>query len=92
MPVRKKPIAEENPLFKWILIIDFAVLLMMIGVMIFVVCVESNPATEMQRSFFEFGRNVATLLAGTFAGLAGAKAGRPSHLADQLPQKTKRGD
>ena len=85
MAGRKKPIAEENPLFKQILILNFVVFLLMVGIMVLVVCLESNPATEMQKALFEVGRTVSTLIAGTFAGLAGAKAARPDYVANGLP-------
>ncbi len=86
MAGRKKPIAEENPLFKWILIIDFTLMLVMVGLMLFAVCMESSPATDLQKGLFDFGRNVGTGLAGTFAGLAGAKAGRAAFIADGFSQ------
>lgn len=82
---RKKPIAEENPFFKWILIANAGVFVLMVGLMLFAVMQESNPATDMQKAMFEVGRNVATLVAGTFAGLAGAKTGRADHYAASLP-------
>jgi hypothetical protein len=85
MAGRKKPIAEENPLFKHILILNFVVFLLMVGIMVLVVCLESSPATDMQKALFEVGRTVSTLIAGTFAGLAGAKAARPNYLANGLP-------
>jgi hypothetical protein len=85
MAARKKPIAEENPLFKQILILNFVVFLLMVSIMVLVVCLESNPAADMQKALFEVGRTVSTLIAGTFVGLAGAKAARPNYLADGLP-------
>jgi len=79
---RKKPIAEENPLFRWVLIINVMVFLVMVGIMIFVVCMEGEKATDLQKSLFEVGRNGAMLIIGTFAGLVGAKAARPDYLAE----------
>jgi hypothetical protein len=82
MAGRKKPIAEDNPLFRWVLIINVMVFLVMVGIMIYVVWMEGEKATDLQKSLFEVGRNGAMLMIGTFSGLVGAKAGRPEYLAE----------
>lgn len=64
----------------------------MVGIMVLVVCLESHPATDLKKGLFEVGRTVSTLVAGTFAGLVGAKASRPGYLADELPSSRRKLD
>jgi hypothetical protein len=90
MPRSRKPVVEVNPLFKLFVFFN-ALGWLVTGIGMFaIVCMESTPATDLQKRLFDVFAGAFFTFTGAFGGAQFTKHSRPDVLGEVSPTSSRR--